>query len=113
MENEKEEPKEEKQEFQKFVLEGDVYKTLLTTKYLNRKPHTEYNPGKVVSFIPGTINKVFVKEGQKIEEGEKLLVLEAMKMENLVLAPVKGKIKKIHVSAGEKVANKQILIEIK
>jgi biotin carboxyl carrier protein len=112
MENEKE-PKEEKQEFQKFLLEGNIYKTLLTKKYLNHKPYIENNPGKVVSFIPGTILKVFVKEGQKVKEKEKLLVLEAMKMQNLLLAPIKGGIKKLHVKVGDKVANKQILVEIK
>ena len=111
MENEKEQ-KEEKQEFQKFTLDGDTYKTLLSKKWLAHKPYVVNDPGQVKSFIPGTILKVFVKEGQKIKTGESLLTLEAMKMHNLILSPVMGKIKKIHIAAGDKVANKQILVEI-
>ena len=111
MENEKEN-KEEKQEFQKFALEGDTYKTLLTKKWLTRKPYIAQDPNKIISFIPGTIVKVFVKVGQKVKKGDNLLVLEAMKMNNLILAPRSGIISKIHISAGDKVANKQDLIEI-
>ncbi|NTW34184.1 MAG: hypothetical protein HGB12_16460 [Bacteroidetes bacterium] len=59
------------------------------------------------------IIKVFVKEGQKVKTGEKLLVLEAMKMHNILLAPRNGKIFKIYVVAGNTVANKQLLVEIK
>jgi len=111
MENEKEQ-KEEKQDFQKFSLDGDTYKTLLTKKWLTRKPYVENDPGKIMSFIPGTILKVFIKEGQKVKIGEQLLILEAMKMHNIILAPMTGTIIKLHVSSGEKVANKQLLIEI-
>jgi biotin carboxyl carrier protein len=113
MENEEEQKeKEEKQDFQKFVLEGDQYKTLLTKKFLSRKPYIENDPGKIVSFIPGTILKVFVSNGQVVKKDEKLLILEAMKMHNVIMAPMNGKIKKLHVSDGDKVANKQLLIEI-
>ncbi|MGD0711644.1 MAG: acetyl-CoA carboxylase biotin carboxyl carrier protein subunit [Bacteroidales bacterium] len=114
MENEEkqEEQKEEKPEFQKFILNGDQYKTLFTKKYLSRKPYIENDPGKIVSFIPGTIIKVFVSNGQVVKKDEKLLILEAMKMHNVIMAPMNGKIKKLHVSDGDKVANKQLLIEI-
>jgi len=111
MENENEQ-KEEKPDFQKFSLEGDTYKTLLTKKWLTRKPYVENDPGKIISFIPGTIIKVFIKDGQKVKNGEQLLILEAMKMHNLILAPFSGKIKKLYVASGDKVANKQLLIEI-
>ena len=112
MENGKE-PKEEKQDFQKFTLEGDTYKTLLSKKFLSRKNYVERDWGAIKSFIPGTIITVFVKEKQKVKAGEKLLVLEAMKMQNLILAPLKGVVKKIHVKAGERVANHQLLVEVK
>jgi biotin carboxyl carrier protein len=111
MDSEKEN-KEEKQEFQKFLLEGDTYKTLLTKKWLARKPYVLNDPNKIISFIPGTIIKVFVKVGQKVKKGDNLLVLEAMKMNNLLLAPSNGVVSKLHVVAGAKVANKQILVEI-
>lgn len=111
MENEKD-PKAAKQEFQKFTVDGDTYNTLLTDKFLNRKPYVVKNLGQVVSFIPGSIIKVFVKEGQFVTVGENLLVLEAMKMHNLLLAPINGRVSKLHVAAGDKVANKQLLVEI-
>jgi biotin carboxyl carrier protein len=112
MENEQEQ-KEEKQEYQKFSIGEDTYKTLLTKKWLTRKPYEEYDPGKIKSFIPGTILKVFIKEGQIVKNGENLLILEAMKMNNIIQSPMFGKIIKLYVSAGDKVANKQLLIEIK
>jgi biotin carboxyl carrier protein len=112
MENEQEQ-KEDKQEYQKFSIGEDTYKTLLTKKWLTRKPYEEYDPGKITSFIPGTILKVFVKEGQIVKNGEDLLILEAMKMNNIIKAPMFGKITKLHVAQGDKVANKQLLVEIK
>ncbi len=112
MENGKEK-KEENQDFQKFVLDGTTYKTLLTKKFLSRKNYEERDWGAIKSFIPGTIITVYVKEKQKVKAGEKLLVLEAMKMQNLILSPIKGVVKKIHVKAGERVANHQLLVEIR
>lgn len=107
------EPKEEKQDFQKFILEGTTYKTLLTKKFLARKKYVPEDKCAIMSFIPGTIISVDVKEKQKIKVGEKLLVLEAMKMRNQILSPIKGVVKKIHVKTGERVANHQLLIEVK
>lgn len=112
MENGKE-PKEEKQDFQKFTLDGDTYKTLLTKKFLSRKNYEERDWGVIKSFIPGTIITVYVKEKQKIKAGEKLLVLDAMKMQNQITSPIKGVVKKIHVKPGEKVVNNQLLVEVK
>ena len=104
---------EEKQEFQKFTLDGDTYKTKLTNKWLSHKPYKENNPGEIKSFIPGTIVKVFVKEGQRVKEGEQLLILEAMKMNNLIISPFNGIVTKLNVTNGAKVANKQVLVEVK
>ncbi|HNW98501.1 MAG TPA: acetyl-CoA carboxylase biotin carboxyl carrier protein subunit [Bacteroidales bacterium] len=115
MENEKDtkEEKEVKPDFQKFVLEADTYKTLLSKKYLSRKKFEERDWGAIKSFIPGTIITVEVKEKQKVNVGERLLVLEAMKMHNIITSPIKGTVKKIHVKAGDKVANHQLLVEIR
>ena len=104
--------KDEKPDFQKFLLEGDTYKTLLTKKWLSRKPFELKDPNKISSFIPGTILKVFVKEGQKVKKGDHLLILEAMKMNNVILAPMNCTIAKLHVYSGIRVANNQLLVEI-
>ena len=58
---------------------------------------------KVVSPMPGTIVRVNVKAGQSIKSGEVLAVLEAMKMENEIMAPHDAKILQVLVDVGAKV----------
>lgn len=94
------------------VYEGANFKTLLTRKYKERKPYLAPNPAIIKSFIPGTIRKIFIKEGQKIVKGDELLILEAMKMCNELRAPIDGVVKKIHCKSGQIVANKVVLIEL-
>ncbi|MEJ2162961.1 MAG: acetyl-CoA carboxylase biotin carboxyl carrier protein subunit [Robiginitalea sp.] len=61
--------------------------------------------------MPGLILDIQVAVGQKVTEGDALLVLEAMKMENLILSPRDGVIKKIAVTEGTAVDKKDLLIE--
>jgi propionyl-CoA carboxylase alpha chain len=61
--------------------------------------------------MPGKIVSVNVKDGQKIKSGENLLILEAMKMENLITATKDTKIKKINIKENDAVEVDQILIE--
>ena len=84
----KQAPKKEK--FDKFVIHTAVYETKLTEKYKSRKPYEPVDPKLIVSQIPGTVRQILVKKGQKMEEGEMLLELEAMKMYNKILAPFNG-----------------------
>jgi len=58
---------------------------------------------KVVSPMPGTIVRVNVKAGQSIKSGEVLAVLEAMKMENEIMAPHDAKVLQVVVDVGAKV----------
>ena len=58
---------------------------------------------KVTAPLPGVIIEVSVKEGQAVKAGEKVAVLEAMKMENEIAAPVSGTVTAIHVSKGDSV----------
>ena len=67
---------------------------------------------EIVSPMPGTIFQVHVKEGDDVVEGQELLVLEAMKMENPIVATAGGKIKEIKVKKDDKVAAKQLLVVI-
>ena len=60
--------------------------------------------------MPGMVLKVFVKEGDTIQKGENLFVLEAMKMENIIKAPADVIVKSIKIKAGDKVEKGQILI---
>ncbi len=91
---------------------GIVYKTKLTRKFENRNKWERPNPKHILSFIPGTIVKVFVKEGERVKAGKSLMILEAMKMKNQILMPFDGVIKKLHVSENEKVPNKYLMLEI-
>jgi biotin carboxyl carrier protein len=68
--------------------------------------------GKIESPMPGLVLKVSVEDGDEVEEGDVLLILEAMKMENIIKSPVKGKVKKVMVKEGETVAKKQLLMEL-
>ncbi|HLP32580.1 MAG TPA: biotin/lipoyl-containing protein [Bacteroidia bacterium] len=62
--------------------------------------------------MPGMVLSVLVKAGQTIEKGEPLLVLEAMKMENILKSPGSGVIKKVAVAAQDKVEKNQVLISL-
>ena len=89
--------------YEKFLLNGVEYKTQLTQKWVNRKKWEEPNPYLLTSHIPGTIMQIEVKEGQEVQEGDVLLILQAMKMNNKLAAPFSGKIKKIYVNSGDKI----------
>lgn len=62
--------------------------------------------------MPGTIVDVRVKSGDNVRSGDVLLVLEAMKMENEILAPVDGKVTDVRVSKGASVESGELLIVI-
>jgi biotin carboxyl carrier protein len=69
-------------------------------------------PGAVTAMMPGKIVDVPVKEGDTIQKGDVVCILEAMKMENELHAPKKGTIKKIHVKEGDNVEKGDVLVEI-
>ncbi|HNU14488.1 MAG TPA: biotin/lipoyl-binding protein [Chitinophagaceae bacterium] len=62
--------------------------------------------------MPGLVLEVAVKEGQEVEEGDKILILEAMKMENSIMIHTNARIKRIAVSAGQAVDKGQVLVEL-
>ncbi len=104
---------EENLEFHDFNYDGLVVKTTFTKKFANRKPYEPPDPKKLIAFIPGTIVKVFVKEKDKVKKGEPLLSLQAMKMNNIILAPFDGVVKKVYVKQGEVVVKNYLLVEMK
>jgi len=60
--------------------------------------------------MPGLVLNIQVIEGQQLKKGDNILVLEAMKMENILKSTADGLVKKIHVSQGDKVEKNQVLI---
>ena len=69
--------------------------------------------GRVVHApMPGLVLQVLVELGQSVEEGQGLVVLEAMKMENELRAPLSGSVAAVHVAAGDAVRKNALLVEI-
>jgi biotin carboxyl carrier protein len=67
---------------------------------------------EVKSPLPGNIMNVFVKENDEVKKGDKLLMYEAMKMENMIYAEKDGLIVKIRVKPGDNILEGDVLIEI-
>ncbi|MBU2650683.1 MAG: biotin/lipoyl-binding protein [Bacteroidetes bacterium] len=67
---------------------------------------------RVKAPLPGTIMHILVKPGDKVAKGDKLLIYEAMKMENNILAEKDGTIRSIKVTPGQNVLQDDILLEI-
>ncbi|MBI4925017.1 MAG: biotin/lipoyl-binding protein [Bdellovibrio sp.] len=65
---------------------------------------------KIKAQMPGKVLKILIKEGQAITEGEPMIVIEAMKMENQVSSVHNGKVKKIFIEQGQAVETGEALV---
>lgn len=72
--------------------------------------HLSKKADHLISPMPGMIKKVMVNVGDEVVAGQSLIVLEAMKMENVIKSPLDAKIKSIHFKSGEAVDKSEILI---
>jgi len=102
-----------KPSYKSLLIEDIKYRTLLTKKYQGKKPFIRKDVKKIFAFIPGTILKINVKKNKRVKEGDKLLVLEAMKMRNDIASPIDGTVKDIYVKEGAKVTKEELLLEFK
>ena len=93
--------------------QGAKYKTLFTEKYKNRSKWEKPDMREIYSVIPGTVIKIYVEEGQKVKEGEVMMILEAMKMKNKITFPMDGVVKKINVKEAQKIPKGYLMIELK
>ncbi len=96
----------------KLVIDDTVYETELSDKFLKRKAWQKADPKKITAFIPGNIREIFVKEGDRVKQGQNMLILEAMKMRNDMKAPLDGTVRKIHVISNQQVPKHTLLIEL-
>jgi biotin carboxyl carrier protein len=104
-------PENPSHEIKSLNIRGEMYHTRLTRKFLSRKPWKKPDEKQLMSFIPGTICRIFVKPGDVVDINSKLLILDAMKMQNVICSPVAGKIKSILVREEEKVKKGIVMIE--
>ena len=68
--------------------------------------------GRIKAPIPGQIKAVFAAEGDRVEVGQPLFILEAMKMENEIHAPKSGVLSQLRVKPGQDVLLREVLAEI-
>ncbi len=104
--------KDDNQELVDFQILSLKYKTRLTRKFQERKKYEVPNPKEIKSVIPGTVVDIKSKKGQKLKEGDVILLLEAMKMVNEIHMPFDGKIKNIFVEKGQRISKNFLMIEI-
>jgi geranyl-CoA carboxylase alpha subunit len=68
--------------------------------------------GTIKAPMPGNVVKVMVAEGDEVEVGTSIVVVEAMKMEHEVRSGVDGTVKKVNVAAGDSVGTSEVMVEI-
>jgi len=93
-----------------IVLVQDETDLLLKKFGLNI--NNDQKEGQIHAQIPGMVSRIFVKKDEEIKEQQKLLILEAMKMENEIDSPFEGRVKEIYVSPGSAVEKGDIIMEI-
>lgn len=101
-----------KEKFEKIDLESGSFETTVNKMYESREPWKPVNIKDILSFMPGTVEKLNVKKGAKVKKGEPLMVFRAMKMSNVILAPLDGKIKAVNVKVGENLPKNVVMIEM-
>ncbi|XP_060098609.1 methylcrotonoyl-CoA carboxylase subunit alpha, mitochondrial-like [Heteronotia binoei] len=94
-----------------FTLEGREQIGLPVPKYLSGVSAAG-DPGGAVAPMTGTIEKVFVKAGDKVQVGDPLVVMIAMKMEHTIRASKAGIIKKVHYLEGSQASRHAPLVEL-
>lgn len=98
----------------KAVVNGTPYEIGITEGIMEQASGTtSAGAGRPIEApMPGLILRIPVSEGDQVEEGEELMVLEAMKMETPVISPLAGTVQNISVAQGDQVQASQLLLEI-
>ena len=81
-------------------------------KFRQKKTYETPDLGRIESFISGKVCEIFAKKGEEVKRGDKLLILEAMKMRNVIISPVNGKIVEVAIPEHSKVSKGDLLIQI-
>ena len=94
-----------------LIIHGEEYKTLFSTKFENRIKWVKPDTKKVISILPGTVLEVKATSGDDVQKDDVMLVLEAMKMQNVYYFPFTGKIKSVNIKEGDKVPKGFVMLE--
>lgn len=98
-------------------MDGQIRETVLLSKLdiLIEKMGLNSGGAKKMTTLkapmPGMVTGILIKEGQEVSKGDQLIILEAMKMENVIVAPQSTTIKKIPVTVGQAIEKGTILLE--
>jgi pyruvate carboxylase len=111
------EPDEEGRRTIFFELNGQPREVKVTDRALaptgpGRRMADESDPGHVPAPMPGLVVAVAVREGERVERGDRLLSIEAMKMETGVFADRAGVVREVLVAAGTQVETKQLMLVV-
>ncbi|MEM9920451.1 MAG: biotin/lipoyl-containing protein [Bacteroidota bacterium] len=102
----------------RIKLNGEIFDVQLADEYdqlvkaLGLSTVSNRHANEIKAPMPGLVLDVLVEIGQEVEEGEGLVILEAMKMENIIKAAGKGKVKAIHIAKGKAVDKGTLLVEM-
>ncbi|MFD2161890.1 acetyl-CoA carboxylase biotin carboxyl carrier protein subunit [Paradesertivirga mongoliensis] len=86
----------------------DQYDELLHQLGLDKKLSSHIKDLKAP--MPGLVLKLLTNEGDQVSKGDTLIILEAMKMENIIKSPVDGVIKAIKIKTGDKLEKDQVMV---
>jgi pyruvate carboxylase len=89
------------------IKDENIKSTVATKRKIDPKDETH-----IGASMPGTVIKVIVDKGEKVEKGDHLMITEAMKMETTVQAPFSGTVKDIYVESGDAISPGDLLIEM-
>jgi acetyl/propionyl-CoA carboxylase alpha subunit len=104
---------------QVIKVNGNLYTVAIEDKYdlllkqLGMEMGVTNKVQEIKAPMPGLVLKVMVQEGQQVHKGDSLIVLEAMKMENILKSPAEGIVNKILVTEGDKTEKNGVLIQFK
>jgi biotin carboxyl carrier protein len=87
-----------------------IYSTRISNKFTVRKHYQPVDPSVILSFIPGTVHDILIKKGQRVKKGDILMILDAMKMKNMLKCKIDGKVKSISVKKGDRVSKGTVLL---
>jgi len=77
-----------------------------------RRALEDSSRGEIHAPMPGLVVQVLTHEGEEVEAGHPLVIIEAMKMQNALVAPLKGRVRSVPVSPGTAVESGQLLLAI-